>query len=66
MTITGVAFGRNRASTPTNLVFEFIGEGGAVLASSEVAIPALEPKGRSEFVAQGNVEGIVNWRYRVR
>ena len=66
MTITGVAFGRNRASAPTNLVFEFIGEGGAVLASSEVAIPALEPKGRSEFVAQGNVEGIVNWRYRVR
>lgn len=66
MTITGVAFGRDKPAAAINLVFEFIGEDGAVLASSEVAIPALEPKGRSEFVAQGNVEGIVNWRYRVR
>jgi hypothetical protein len=47
-------------------VFEFIGGDGAVLASSDVAIPALEPKGRADFVAQGNVDGIVNWRYRVQ
>jgi tetratricopeptide (TPR) repeat protein len=66
MTITGVAFGRTKPSAPINLVFEFIGGDGAVLASSDVAIPALEPKGRADFVAQGNVEGIVNWRYRVQ
>lgn len=66
MTITGVAFGRKQASAPINLVFEFTGADGAVLASSDVAVPALEPQGRSEFVAQGNVEGIVNWRYRVK
>ncbi len=65
MTITGVAFGRTKPSAPVNLLFEFIGEDGAVLASTEVAIPALEPKGRSDFAAQGNVEGIVNWRYKV-
>ncbi len=66
MTITGVAFGRTKPSAPINLVFEFIGGDGAVLASSDVAIPALEPKGRFDFAAQGIVEGIVNWRYRVQ
>jgi tetratricopeptide (TPR) repeat protein len=66
MTITGVAFGRTKPSAPINLVIEFIGGDGAVLASSDVAIPALEPNGRSEFAAQGEVEGIVNWRYRVQ
>ena len=65
MTITGVAFGRTKPSAPVNLLFEFIGEDGTVLASTEVAIPALEPKGRSDFAAQGSVEGIVNWRYKV-
>jgi tetratricopeptide (TPR) repeat protein len=66
MTITGVALSRGRASAAIDLVFEFTGEDGAVLASVEVAIPALEPGGRSEFAAQGSVEGIVNWRYRVK
>ncbi len=66
MTITGVALGRGRASAAIDLVFEFTGDDGAVLASVEVAIPALEPNGRSEFAAQGSVEGIVNWRYRVQ
>jgi tetratricopeptide (TPR) repeat protein len=66
MTITGVAFGRGRASPAVNLTFEFLGAGDAVLTTVDVTIPAMAPDGRAELVAQGEVDDIVNWRYRVR
>ncbi len=64
MTITGIAMGRESPSGPIDLVFEFFDADGAVVTSVDVAIPALAPAGTHSFAAQGNMDGLVNWRYR--
>lgn len=53
-------------ATPRTLVVEFLDNGGAVVASSEVTIPALEPGVKYEWTANGTGAGIVGWRYRVK
>jgi len=65
MTITGVAQARDRPAGPVHLTFDFLGADGGVITSVEVTVPALSPKATSSFVAQGNADDIVNWRYRI-
>lgn len=64
MTIIGVAMGRDAPSGPIDLVFEFTDANGAVVTAVDVAIPALAPAGTHSFAAQGEMDGLVNWRYR--
>ncbi len=70
--ISGVATGRE-ANDPTGaikppaaltLVFEFLDEGGAVVASREIEVPALNPTEEFALQAEASESGIVSWRYR--
>jgi tetratricopeptide (TPR) repeat protein len=47
-----------------DLVFEFLGADGSVLAAIPVSIPALEPRGRAPLTVRGEQGGAVSWRYR--
>ena len=47
-----------------DLVFEFLGADGSVLAAIPVSIPALEPRGRAPLAVRGEQGGAVSWRYR--
>lgn len=53
-------------ATPVGLTFEFLNAKGEVVASQEVNIPALRPGQKQEFTLEGQGEGILVWRYRVR
>lgn len=72
--LSGFAVGR-QAETETGqrvppaaktLTFEFLDINGAVVASKEVAVPALDPAVKFEFTVEGDGTGIHAWRYRVK
>lgn len=73
-TLTGKATGReardeNNKSLPAKpqtVVVEFLGEGGAVIASTELNIPALKPGESVPLSAEGTGAGISAWRYRLK
>jgi tetratricopeptide (TPR) repeat protein len=46
------------------LVWEFLDVNGAVVASKEVEIPALQPSAKHEFTVDVTGDGIIVWRYR--
>ena len=48
------------------LVVEFLGKGGAVVASQEVSVPPLKPGETAALNAEGKGAGIQAWRYRVK
>jgi hypothetical protein len=58
------ALGRNLKPIAVDLVIEFVTEAGQVVASQEVAVPALEPATTHEIKAEGRGTGIAGWRYR--
>jgi hypothetical protein len=70
--LVGVATGRAATEpsgkplkpVPAVLVFEFVDEKGAVVASQEVSVPALAEAKDSPITAAGQGKGIVSWRYR--
>ena len=72
LTLTGSAAGRKAmdangkavAAAPVNLTFEFLNRDGAVVASQDVAIPALADGAKHDFTVTGQGEGIVAWRYK--
>ena len=53
-----------RALPPLDLVVEFLGADGSVLASVPVAVPALDRGARAPLSARGDRGGVVSWRYR--
>jgi tetratricopeptide (TPR) repeat protein len=54
----------SRALPATDLVFEFLDDEGAVLFTSTVSVPALEPKGRAPISVRVDQKGAMSWRYR--
>lgn len=58
--------GSEVAPTPRTLVVEFLNGEGAVVATTEVAVPALQPGVQFEWKAEAEGQGIVGWRYRVK
>ena len=48
---------------PVVLSVEFLAEGGTVVSTEEVTIPALEPEAVHEVIVEGTGAGIVAWRY---
>jgi tetratricopeptide (TPR) repeat protein len=58
--------GKGIAPKAVSLVFEFLDKTGAVVATQEVAIPALPKDQTHEFSAEGKGEGIVAYRYKVK
>lgn len=58
--------GAKIAPTAKTLVVEFMNGEGAVVTTTEVAVPALEPGVQFEWRAEGQGQGIVGWRYRVK
>jgi len=73
-TLTGVVHGRAAANpdkspvkpVPITLVFELLDGQGGVVATSEVAVPALAPDARHPFSIEAAGTGVVDWRYRRR
>jgi tetratricopeptide (TPR) repeat protein len=73
-TLRGEAHGRQAQTVegkeippaPKTIVVEFLNAQGAVVTSTEVAIPALQPTVKHEITAEGTGSGIVGWRYRVK
>lgn len=55
--------GRPLAVDPVVLSFEFLAEGGTVVSTDEVTVPALEPEAVHELSVEGTGAGIVAWRY---
>jgi tetratricopeptide (TPR) repeat protein len=51
---------------PITLVFELLDAQGGVVATSEVAVPALAPDARHPLAIEAAGTGIVDWRYRRR
>jgi tetratricopeptide (TPR) repeat protein len=49
-----------------DLVFEFLGADGSVVATTPVSVPALEPNGRAPLSVRAEQGGAVSWRYRRR
>lgn len=72
--LAGHAIGRQAetatgASVPPaarNITVEFLNAGGAVVASKDLAFPALEPAVKFEWTVEAEGAGIVAWRYRVK
>jgi len=70
--VVGVATGRAATEpsgkplkpAPVTLVFEFLDAKGEVIASQDVAIPALAEAKDGPVTAAGQGAGIVTWRYR--
>lgn len=58
--------GSEVAPAAKTLVVEFTNAEGAVVATTEVAVPALQPGVQFEWKAEGEGQGIVGWRYRVK
>jgi tetratricopeptide (TPR) repeat protein len=73
-TLTGKATGReardenNKAlpARPQTVVVEFLGDGGATVASAEMTIPALKPGESVPLSAEGKGAGISAWRYHLK
>jgi tetratricopeptide (TPR) repeat protein len=53
-----------RALGPLTLTFEFLDDGGAVVFSTAVDVPALEPRGRAPLSVRVDQGGAASWRYR--
>jgi tetratricopeptide (TPR) repeat protein len=53
-----------RALPALELVFEFLAADGAVVATTPVSIPALEPNGRAPLSVRAEQGGAVSWRYK--
>ncbi|HEX9167079.1 MAG TPA: hypothetical protein VF862_14295 [Gemmatimonadales bacterium] len=58
------ALGKNLKPVPVNLVVEFLTEAGEVVASQEVAVPALEAGAPHEIRAEAKGANISGWRYK--
>ncbi len=58
--------GREVPPAPKTLHFEFIDAAHAVVASADVAIPALQASAKHEFNVAVEAAGIVGWRYTVK
>jgi tetratricopeptide (TPR) repeat protein len=73
-TLTGKATGREPRDEnnkqlpvkPQTVVVEFLGEGGAVVASAELMIPALRPGESVPLSAEAVGAGISAWRYHLK
>ena len=64
-TLSGYVRNASRRALPaTSLVFEFLDTSGAVLFSTTVAIPALQPNGRQQLAIREEQGGAAAWRYR--
>jgi len=64
-TVTGFAAnGRQSASSPLHLSFEFLDSRGGVVATQAVDIPAVPPGDSHQFEAHVGGKGVVGWRYR--
>ncbi|MGH7579687.1 MAG: tetratricopeptide repeat protein [Gemmatimonadales bacterium] len=71
-TLTATATGREAQTpagkpipaAPVSLAVEFLDAKGAVVASQDVAVPALEPGKSQELKATAQGAGIVAWRYK--
>jgi tetratricopeptide (TPR) repeat protein len=59
-----VVNGLPRGLEPITLLFEFLDGEGAVMFSTPVAIPALDPGARAPVAARVDRGGAVSWRYR--
>jgi tetratricopeptide (TPR) repeat protein len=70
MAATGLAAKdeKDKAVPPsaTNLVFEFLGSDGAVLATQEVSIPPLAPNATHAFEVAAKANGVNGWRYKAK
>jgi tetratricopeptide (TPR) repeat protein len=72
--LAGHAIGRQAetatgASVPPaarTITVEFLNAQGAVVSSKDVAFPALEPAVKFDWTVDGEGDGIVAWRYRVK
>ena len=70
--LTGTATGREAMSAagkpmppaPVTLVVEFLNTSGGVVASQDVAVPALKAGESQAVKASGQGAGIVSWRYK--
>jgi tetratricopeptide (TPR) repeat protein len=49
---------------PMELLFEFLDVTGAVVGAATAAVPALEPRARSQLAVRLDQGGAVSWRYR--
>lgn len=58
------AAGKKLKPAPVTLVFEFLDGSGNVVATQEVAVPALPPGQTHEIKARGEGKGIIAWRYK--
>lgn len=58
--------GKPIAAKAQALVFEFLDKGGAVVATQEVAVPALPKDQTHDFTVEGQGEGIVAYRYKLK
>lgn len=73
-TIEGQATGRQAqtlegqeiAASAKTLTFEFLNAEGTVVATGEVAIPALQPAAKHPFSLPVDKAGIIGWRYTVK
>ena len=52
--------------TPLVLVFDFMNAQGGVVASQEVAVPALKPDVKQDIAVEATGAGIVSWRYHAK
>ncbi|HEX3926514.1 MAG TPA: tetratricopeptide repeat protein [Gemmatimonadales bacterium] len=60
------AKGNTIPPTPVTLVFEFLDTKGAVVATQEAAVPALQPSAKFDINVTATGAGIVSWRYHVK
>jgi tetratricopeptide (TPR) repeat protein len=51
-------------SVPLKLTFEFVDGAGTVVASQDVAVPALDPSATQPIQLQATGAGVVAWRYK--
>jgi tetratricopeptide (TPR) repeat protein len=73
-TLTATATGRDARNEsnqpippkPITVTFEFLGEGGAVVGTTDVAINPLKPGETQAISAKVQGQGIRSWRYKVK
>lgn len=58
--------GKPLPAAPVAVIFELIKLDGTVVATQEVAIPALQAGARHEIVFEAKGDGISEWRYRLK
>jgi len=51
---------------PQTVTVEFLGQGGSVVATSELTIPALKPGETAELSTEAAGAGVTAWRYRLK